>query len=215
MNKLNEIFDAVFCINLARRPDRKEQAIAEFAKHGIDVEFINAIDGKLLPEVNAVSSDHTKVSQGDWGCTQSHLQVVLKAKHYGLRNYFVFEDDVELATDFNDVFPGYYAQVPENWQMLYLGGNHDQPLLPISDNVAKITRTFTTHAIGIDSSMYDKLIEVWSRQEKVDICISDLHSQYNCYVFRPHIAWQKAGYSDILEKVDDYKHLRPDYIKPQ
>ena len=44
--------------------------------------------------------------------------------------------------------------------------------------------------------------------EKVDVAIASLHSKFNSYVCRPHIAFQRASYSDILEKHADYVHLR-------
>ena len=45
--------DHVYCINLERRPDRRQEAEAEFMKHGLDVEFWNATDGKRdAPEVS-------------------------------------------------------------------------------------------------------------------------------------------------------------------
>lgn len=202
-------FDKIFCINLARRPDRRAQAEAEFAKYGIPVEFVEGIDGLDLPLQNMISKDGLKVSRGDLGCTLSHLKIVRMAKQQNLKNYFVFEDDVEFAPDINNLFDTYFAQVPVNYDLLYLGGNHMGGFDMLTANIAKIHLTYTTHAIGVQAKAYDAMIEVLGRQnDKVDICIAELHAKLNCYVTRPHLAFQRASFSDILEKQTDYQHLR-------
>lgn len=202
-------FDKVFCINLTRRPDRLAQAQDEFAKYGIRVEFVAGVDGLSLPEQNMISKDGLKVSRGDLGCTLSHLKVVRMAKEQNLKSYFVFEDDVEFAPDINAKFFAYMYQLPADWDMLYLGGNHMGGFDAVTENIAKIHLTYTTHAIGVKAKAYDALIEVLGREnDKVDICFAELHEKLNCYVTRPHLAFQRPSFSDILEKETDYQHLR-------
>ncbi len=206
---LNNYFDHIFCINLERRTDRRIQAEEEFKKIGLDVEFVTGVDGTKLDIKPMISKDATMVSRGDLGCTLSHLKVVKLAKERGYKNYLVLEDDVEFSETFNADFESWMKQVPADWQMLYFGGNHDLPIIPVTENVYKIVRTFTTHAFAANESVYDAMIGVLGQEDdKVDICISSLHCKHNCYVFRPHLAFQRAGFSDILEKNDDYQHLR-------
>lgn len=206
---LHDHFNAVFCLNLERRKDRKQEVFNEFNKFGIYAEFIYGIDGKNLFKSNIISSDNTPVSQGDMGCTLSHLKIARLAKQRGIEQYFVFEDDVELADNFNEVFDNYIKQVPEDWDMIYLGGNHMGGTHYVMPNVAKIFRTYTTHAYAIRGRAIDAIIEELGKEnEKVDIAISNIHEKYNCYVIRPHLAFQRASHSDILEKFTDYQHLR-------
>ena len=208
---LNKFFDAIFCLNLERRPDRKLQAEAEFKKHNINVEFVTGIDGKLLPDPEAISKDQLPVSPGDIGCTLSHLKIVQLAKERGLKQILILEDDVEFAENFNTVFPDYFSQVPEDWDFLYFGGNHSSgglQLLSNDSNVARIFYTYTTHAYAIRESVFDAMIEVLQQKEKVDINIGSLHSKFNSYCFRPHLAFQRESFSDILDKPTNYVHLR-------
>ncbi len=208
---LNKYFDAIFCLNLERRPDRKIQAEAEFAKHNIQVEFITGIDGKTLPDPQATSQDTLPVSNGDMGCTLSHLKIVQLAKERGLKQILILEDDVEFAENFNAIFPDYFSQVPDDWDFLYFGGNHSKgglQLLSNDSNIAKIFYTYTTHAYAIRESVYDAMIDVLQQKEKVDINIGSLHSKFHSYCFRPHIAFQRESFSDILDKNTNYVHLR-------
>lgn len=206
---LQNYFDKIYCINLKRRPDRRAQAEAEFAKFGIVVEFVDAVDGNDLPEPTAISKDGTKLTRGEVGCILSHLKIVQLAKEQNLKNYLVLEDDVEFCYDFNQVLPQFIRQLPINFDMIYFGGNHVENYALIMPNIAKINNTFTTHAIGVNHTAYDKLIEVLTPcTEKADISIASLHKAMNCYVFRPHLAWQRQGFSDILNEQTDYIHLK-------
>lgn len=202
--KINDVFYKVFCINLERRPDRRKEAEAEFAKHGIEVEFINGVDGKDLHiPMQWVSEDESYVVPGDLGCVMSHMNVVLMAKQLGLKNVFVFEDDADLHPNFNELFADYIQRLPDDWAMLYLGGNHMEVPKMVADNVARISKTFTTHAYGYTEKVYDEMIAGWSAvNEKIDISLSKLHKKYPCYIFRPHIVGQRESYSDILNKVN-------------
>lgn len=206
---INNYRGELFVLNLERRPDRKEEARQEFARVGLlhQVTWIKATDGKLLDFPRTISADQQIVSQGDLGCTRSHLHCACVAMEEGHPWYGVFEDDVVFHKDFVELFPEFLKNVPDDWDMIYFGGNHDQPLQPVNRYVSRMTRTFTTHAMIVRSTIYDALIDVLNRVEKVDVAICSLHARYNCYVFQPHLAIQRPSYSDILERYADYQHL--------
>lgn len=209
---LKTYFDSIFCINLERRKDRYEQAVNEFKKYNMlrDVEFVTGVDGSTLSIPKMISADNQLVSRGDIGCAQSHLKVAKLAKVRGLSNYLVFEDDVELHQNFNELLPKYMQQVPADCQFLYFGGNHNGGFMQVTENIVRIYHTYTTHAYAVrDIETRDKIIEVLSpSNEKVDIAIASLHHSLRSYCFRPHLAFQQASYSDILEQHTDYQHLR-------
>jgi glycosyl transferase family 25 len=205
---LNTFFEQVFVLNLPRRKDRKMQIIDELKRYNIKYEFIDAVDGSALDIKNMMSLDNTPVSVGDIGCTRSHLAIARLARLRGLKNYFVFEDDALLVSNFNKIFAHDIIQLPSDWNMVYLGGNHDGSITKVTDNIWKMSRTFTTHAYGVQGGCINKIIEVLSLDsEKVDVAISTIHSQLPCYVLRPHIAFQRPSFSDILNTFTDYKHL--------
>lgn len=213
MVKLNDFFRTVFCITLElgdnpEHPERLLAAVNEFAKHGISVEFIKGIDGRLLDIDEPMSRDgDSVVRKADMGCTLSHLKVVQLAKERGLSNYFVFEDDVILKEDFQGWFGRYINQMPISWKMIYLGGDNQVPTnMPIGANVIGTSRTLTTHAFGASARVYDELIRVLSQHEKVDLNISELHREPGCYCMSPVIAGQRAGWSYILGKEVKNEH---------
>lgn len=209
---MNNYFDHIFCINLARRQDRKTQAIAEFAKHNIIVEFVDAVDGKELQVDDMLSIDGTKVSAGDIGCVLSHLKLAQLAQTRGYKNYFVFEDDAELDELFYLKLQTFMLQLPQNWDLFYLGGQ-DKPeyadITPIDTHIVRTGCTFCTHAFAVKHTMYDALIKQWSKKnEKVDIALSLLLPRFFCYSAVPKMVYQRQSFSDILNTNVDYKHLR-------
>lgn len=205
---INETFDGVFCINLMRRPDRRAQAEAEFAKHGIYVEWVPGVDGKELNIPPMTSSDGLPVRPGDIGCVRSHLKTVKLAKINELENYCIFEDDVVFHNNFNELFPVFISQLPNDWGIAYLGGSHNGTKHFVSNNIVKAHDIFTTHAVAFKHTVYDALIEVWEKQnEKVDLALATLQTKFNTYAFEPFLVGQRASYSDILEKETYYKHL--------
>jgi len=206
------MIERIYCINLDRRKDRLIQVNKEFEKHNIkNVKRVEAIDGKDLDIGQIVSKDKSICSAGDIGCTMSHLRVLNRAIKMGLKSYLVFEDDAQFHPNFNELHRQYWEQVPRDWDMVYLGASHIGEITKVSDNIVKMSKSYTTHAIIINNSIYKPLKEVWGQaNEKVDIGISSLHSTYNCYCFFPNIVWQIDGYSDILGKEVQYEHLRND-----
>ena len=207
---LTPFFNSIFCINLQRRKDRLAQATEEFKKHNISVEFITGVDGSTLNIPKIISADKQIVSRGDIGCAQSHLKVAMAAKNRNISKYLVLEDDVEFHPNFSELFKKFITQVPHDYQFLYFGGNHDGGTMPITENIVRIYHTYTTHAYAVNGTeVRDAIIEVLSQaNEKVDIAIASLHHKFRSYCFKPHLAYQRASYSDILERQTDYQHLR-------
>jgi GR25 family glycosyltransferase involved in LPS biosynthesis len=207
--RVNDFFENVFYINLKRRPDRLEQINQELEKHGIGAELVEAIDGNDLEQPTVASADGLMPSRGDIACALSHAKVCRMAKERGLRNYLVVEDDAVFAKEFDFLFSGIIEILPSDYDIVYLGGSHNEKAIPITHNIVRGTKIFTTHAIGVRETMYDALIDVWEkRNEKVDIAVASLQKQFNCYAFNPFIVGQRPSHSDILNRFTDYKHLR-------
>lgn len=214
MRTINDIFPAVFCITLemgrdAKHPERLAAAVTEFEKHNIEVIYQNGIDGSKLDisEPNSRDGDSV-VRKADMGCTLSHLQVVKLAKLYKLKSYFVFEDDVILAENFQEKFAKAMEGVPPDWRLVYAGGDNQEPTNAAAFNeyVKGTAKTLTTHAFGAHERVYDDLIRVLSQHEKVDLNISELHKGGNCWVMEPRLAGQRAGWSYILGKEVQNEH---------
>lgn len=199
---MNNYFDKIFCINLDHRPGKWEFMEGQFKKYGLKVERFKAINGNP-------NNLKVPISNGDVGCTLSHLGVIKKAKEEKLKSILVLEDDAEFIEGFLGKFKEYYKQVPKDWQMLYLGGSHLRPIIPVSTNVAKISHTYTTHSYAIKDSVYDMVIKRFPNlQKEVDVYYADIQKIIKAYVIRPHLTWQKEGFSDIQNQRVNYAWLK-------
>jgi GR25 family glycosyltransferase involved in LPS biosynthesis len=217
MRTLNDYFDKIYCINLDDRKDRWESCQTKFNNYKLNVERISAIKGSDLnldwpPEIK----------EGAVGCSLSHLFAMKMAKHLNLNNYLVLEDDIEFDENFNEKFSEIYNnQVPNNWDMLYLGGQHfhGMNLQQIAENVFKCEYTLTTHSFAVKNTVYDlfidKLIDI---TKPCDVHFAQSHRTINAYVIVPHLTWQGESYSDVQNANVDYtflkQHRYPQWGKP-
>jgi GR25 family glycosyltransferase involved in LPS biosynthesis len=211
MTSLNSYFAEIHCINLDRRPDRWEESIKEFDKHRLTVKRYKAFDGKELPLVPGLTP-------GNIGATYSHRGIIQKAKDNNYDNILILEDDVEFHNDLNSLFSEYIKEVPNDWDIIFFGGNHclnngyymHDPIIPITEHVYRVIRSFANHCYAVKNTCYDKLIEVLSSTESKpnDVLVSDIKKELNCYLFRPHLAWQRPSYSDLNEKFENYEFLK-------
>ena len=198
MKTLNDYFQEIQCINLDRRTDRWEECLDEFKKYNLKVERYSACEGKnvkLLPGLNA----------GQTGAVYSHKGVVEYAKSKSLDSILILEDDVEFDADINSKFFELCDRIPDDWDMLLFGGNHsgNNPWSPgklteVSENIFRVTHSLALHCYALKSTVYDKVISALTKTGKTnDALVADMQKDVNCYILRPHLAWQRPSHSDL------------------
>lgn len=194
---LNQFFPYQVCINLDKRQDRWERITARFAKNEISqVVRFPAVDGKNL-EIPSLWRD----SPGAYGCLRSHLTVVEQARNEARLSVLIFEDDAVFAPEFSAKFATYVKQLPGDWDMVFFGGLHGQPLTKVADNVIRINHSLSTYAYALKNTIYEGFIEL-NRQALtvLDENTRTLQKHFNCYCFMPHLAWVEDDYSDIRDE---------------
>jgi len=201
-HKINTWFDAIYLINLDRRPERLENAIEQFEKFGIgNVLRFPAIDGNTLDK-------HPTLNAGQLGCTVSHLLILHNAKDNHYNRILILEDDIVLSDDFNEILDRSIDELPDDWCMFYLGGNHFKQVLPQSNNLVRMKGTLTTHAIAINSRLFDTAIaKISPLMQVIDVYYMVMHEQYPCYCTSPKIVFQAEGYSDLENRMVNYTSL--------
>lgn len=203
MSTLNNYFDKIYCINLDRRSDRWEKCEALFDKVKIQVERFSAIDKNSI--VN-----NSKITNGQLACLYSHYNVVQTAKNFGYSKILILEDDVVFEENIDEIFKQSIDDIPEDWNMLYFGGNHLHGLNHVKNNVYKTIYSLATHAYGIKNSFYDTILSKLKLAElPVDVYYASMHQQYPSYLIKngnSQLAWQDSGYSDIEECVCNYDY---------
>ena len=215
-SRLNDIFEQVFVINLKRREDRLKTITNKLNKLQIKFEIVEAIDGSLLEPDKSIGNGYNH--KGVAGCALSHRKVASIANERNLKNYLVIEDDCEFPENFNELFECYIKQIPKNWDLIYFGGNHQLQPKPINVNIGRLQHTYTTHCFAINSLGYKTILSfvgdsVEKLKEPIDVTLTRLQKTANCYVFKPHLAWQEGSFSDIEQKQQEADFLKPEYDK--
>lgn len=194
--RLNDYFDRVVVINLDRRTDRLKAFESQTKDLGIDFVRYSAVDAQAFGISPATA------------CSRSHHKVLTDAAADGVQRLLVLEDDADFKHNFNRNFARLVSVLPDDWQMLYLGGNsYSNEDIGIK-GLRKSFATLTTHAYGVKAEILPTLIQA-SLNEKypIDMGYSDLHLELQVYVAIPGLVGQRTSFSDIENAVVDYKFL--------
>lgn len=205
--KFFDRFDKVYCINLKHRQDRKLSVLSECAKHQLGkIHFFEAINGK------EIKNDYP-ISNGCVGLIASNIEIIKDAKLNNYNTIIILEDDCYFSEEMKNI-DSYMDVLPENWDMFYLGGNHNvgwmgiQPPIKVNEKIVKLHHTFTTHFVAIRNNMFDILLEKLSHFDNpLDVIYTSIQKTHNVYCTSETIAKQINGYSDIENKIVNYSNL--------
>lgn len=201
---MNDAFPLKVCINLDRRPERWQRMQRAFAANGIEsVQRFSAIDG------NAIPLPHDWVhTPGAYGCLRSHLQVVRDARDAGASSVLIFEDDVVFEPRIEEKFVTFIQELPDDWDMLFLGALHKDEPVKVSEHIGRITKANSTFAYAIRNTVFDAFIELNSKAEQVlDMNSYLLQERFNCYCFMPNLVWVESEYSDVQNRLEHHWYL--------
>lgn len=206
-------FDACFVINLPDRVDRLSSFHERMKNTGwpfVRPEVFQATDGRKVgvPE-------WWKQGPGAWGCLQSHIRVIEHCLNNGITSVLILEDDAVFRDNFAEMWEAFIKEVPNDWQQLYLGGQHikgeGKGATPISDRVCIPHNVNRTHAYALRGEglkiAYRHLTNyadhALTPRHHVDHRYGVLHMQGAIKVYAPRewLAGQAEGKSDINNKV--------------
>ena len=203
-----EWFDRVACISLDRRPDRWESFAQSIDRSDWPFrmpERFSAIDG-----AECDVPPGWQAGPGAWGCRESHLALMRDTIESGVSSILILEDDAEPVQDFRKAIVDFQQALPDNWQCLFLGGEHSTRPEKVTETAWRCTATTRTHCFGLRepflSSFYTFLSDPETlRQNKsghIDHAIRDFmqHGRHAIYCPNPWLIAQAAGHSDIFNR---------------
>ena len=202
-DRFNSLFDKTYLINLASREDRLQRAKKRLGDLDIKYERFEAIDGKTIEH-------HPHLKPGEVGCYISHLNILKDAKQNNYQSILILEDDVVFENNMLEKFYSGYKHIPDDWEMIYLGANHNQPPTRINEYVVECNHAFTTSAIIIRGSVLERLLaESRNMTKQIDVVYADLQAtkKLKAYAFHPWLMYQEDGYSDIQGRDMSYTNL--------
>ena len=187
-----------YCINLDERTDRWEQVQSQIELLGLKVERFSAI----------------KKKRGHDGCILSHIALWDRLKDQD--TFMIIEDDIKVRVDNpKEILNKAMSQLPDDWDMLYLGATLNQPPERISENLVRIKQAWTTHAIiyNNQNGVVDAILEEMD-DFKVDVVLANsIQHKFKCFMTFPMICTQTEGFSNIINKHTTYQAITDRYDK--
>lgn len=204
---LKEQFEKVYVINLERRQDRFERFFESLPS---DWPFkwperYVAIDGESTPHPR-----WWKGGNGAWGCYRTHLNILEHCLNDRIESVLILEDDAVCIEGFTDKAEMFWDHLPDDWNFVYLGGQHlqENKRLPrkVNEKVYRPYNVNRTHGYGLRGreileTVYGHFHEyrLWNVPHHVDHWLGELHkrTQTGLYVPWEWLLTQSEGKSDI------------------
>lgn len=190
------MFDRVVFINLKRRPDRLAAFRLAQAEKGWrlpEPELFQAIDGDKVgvPEYYLAGG-------GAWGCARSHVSILERAILDDVGSLLVLEDDLTWMSDAWERLDRFMAEVPKDWELLMLGGQHIRQPGKVSPGIEKCINAQRTHAYAVRGRAIKDLLRLWYRcNTHIDHWLGPWQASRKVYCPTPFIFGQSSGHSDI------------------
>ena len=189
-------------INLASRPDRLKETVAELQRIGVDeYAHVQAIDGSLFEPCWPEGVHNT----GQRGCLESHIVTLEAIAAVGDSDcaYVICEDDVQFTANFKrDMFPLLPFVDFSISPLHYIGANNleARKIYPINDRLWRARGLFATHCYMAHPSTAGRVAEWLKRRTHyVDVQLVELQEAETVTCFDAPYAFQRPSFSDILK----------------
>jgi GR25 family glycosyltransferase involved in LPS biosynthesis len=152
----NRFFNKIFIINLKDAKTRLEKVSKEYKKRGIKFDVYEAVDGrcKKVSVCKDKQREFSKLYGVKFGTkiknpkermpasslTLSHRLIYIEMIKQGWERILISEDDVWIKNDADKRFAKGIDELPDDWDMLYLGCGGECGLKGIGDNKTKTNK---------------------------------------------------------------------------
>lgn len=207
-------FQKCFVLNLDRRPERWtafKKAVKAMDWPFPEPERWSAVDGKKVGHPSWF-----RQGAGAWGCFRSHVNIMEHCMNNGIESYIVFEDDAIFQPEFSAKAQRFLGNVPSDWDVIYLGGQHlnrsEPRLRPVKagQHVVRGYDINRTHCFGMRTrAMREAYIHLhdfadWMENTRhhIDHRLGVLYCKSDLKVYCPDewLVGQASGYSDICSR---------------
>ena len=165
--KSDPLFTSIYYINLDRRPKKQEylesqiEPLKKFTRNitrfsGIDGARLSGIDPQIVTFEGIEDLNHpTKtfgltLTKGAIGCAMSHKMIWEEVAKTKADLVLVLEDDAVILPNFTSKISAIISELPEEWDILYLGSGQHTMEKRISPHLAQPSRIYGLFGYAIN-----------------------------------------------------------------
>ena len=203
-----DYFDRVYCIHMPD-PDRRRAIDEQFAKVGIaNVSYVYASRPKGVFHM----TNMRRAPAAEFAVNLSHIKAIAHAIADGAKRPLFLEDDIVFRDDSNQILTAALEALPDDWDVLYMGGHPCEQVEKVSDNLVKIKRFSFAESYAINGRytlerFHDYWLDRIGQPEAMYDFILSGFAQDNGYCVYPVLTHQPVGYSHISKGNDDKQDL--------
>ena len=203
-----KVFDKVYCIHLPNQ-DRRETIQKQFERVGItDVEYVYA----NRPRHKFNITNMRRNPPIEFAVNLSHIKAVAHAIADDAQRPLFLEDDVVFSGDANKTLDLAMKALPDDWDVLYMGGHPCGKVERISENLVKVARFSFAESYAINKHALQPYLDFWldrigQRMAMYDRILGEFAEENNGFCVYPVITNQPVGYSHISNGQDDKQQL--------
>lgn len=227
----NQLFDEIYCLNLASRPDRMDAMNRKFKFFDLNVQRVDAIPGKIVhgywDMINKLHDYHT--NENNLACAMSHTSIWNKALASGHKKVLIFEDDIRIHRNSEQMTLNFLSEIPNEWDLLYFGyiplvsndhRKYDESHalnvwsyrivdeVRIGPHAAKASRFWNCCAYAMSERLMKHMVDVYARsypKEHDRYLVEDIQTspEWKSYAAAPQIVAGENSMSDIIGGFSD------------
>lgn len=208
-------FDKIFVISLTKKRSNKVSEFMDSLPQDWNIGEVcvfDAIDG----DNEELPLWWPKNMRGSYGCLKSHLSILNLIVSQNLLNTLIIEDDAIFCDNFIQSLENVLRNLPDDWEQLYLGGQHLSKFKVINKDLVRAENVNRTHCYIIRNKntahkMIDYLTDkdFWIKnltQKKyhIDYAYGAMHKKNTivAYASLPFLVGQKSNkFSDTGSQI--------------
>ena len=196
-------FDHITVINHPMTHRRKE-IVAKLSALSVTADKIVYADRPML---GFAMNNMRRNARNEFGCNLSQIKAVVGS--IGYERPLFLEDDVCFQN--LHALESALKELPDDWNVLYLGGHPCGPADQVGDYLYKIQRFSFAEAYAINGSSILKFFDYWCNRigqpsAMYDRILGEFAQENTSYAIYPTVTYQPDGYSFIAGREDEKLH---------
>ena len=126
-----------------------------------------------------------------------------------------FEDDFELTEGWEEVLTKAWKDLPQGWDMLYLGCNLTEDVKHVTQNLKRVMGAWLMHGTILSRRFIEYILKQYDYNQIwiIDEWYRQQAPMRNFYMTYPFISYQRKGFSDFVGNYVDYQIFENKYYK--